>query len=168
MWWNGVGQNRETDDEHDESFIEERFHFSRIKYDRDSEGGREALGVRNCSVNIWDGFKFELTWSKKSSSVFENNFPIFLLSSILNTPICKEHNVLHIVNFLLMKTFSNIFCYQYYSPCRVSEIRDGEDLWQWSWMEVRVNAFRRSTIPQKQFIIIIIIIIIIITLSMGS
>ena len=52
MWWNGVGQNRETDDEHDESFIEERFHFSRIKYDRDSEGGREALGVRNCSVNI--------------------------------------------------------------------------------------------------------------------
>ena len=44
---------------------------------------------------------------------------------------------------------------------RVSAIRDGEDLWQWSRLEIRLNAFRRSTIPQKQFIIIIIIIIII-------
>ena len=35
----------------------------------------------------------------------------------------------------------------------VSEIRDGEDLWQWSQLEIRLNAFRRSTIPQKQFII---------------
>ena len=35
----------------------------------------------------------------------------------------------------------------------VSEIRDGGDLWQWSRLEVRLNAFRRSTIPQKQFII---------------
>ena len=41
----------------------------------------------------------------------------------------------------------------------VSEIRDGEDLWQWSRLEIRLNAFRWSTIPQKQFIIIIIIII---------
>ena len=36
----------------------------------------------------------------------------------------------------------------------VSEIRDGEDLWQSSRLEIRLNAFRRSTIPQKQFIII--------------
>ena len=43
----------------------------------------------------------------------------------------------------------------------VSEICDGEDLWQWSRLEIRLNAFRRSTIPQKQFIIIIIIITII-------
>ena len=47
------------------------------------------------------------------------------------------------------------------NPARgVSEIRDGEDLWQWSRLEIRLNVFRRSTIPQKQFIIIIIIIII--------
>ena len=39
----------------------------------------------------------------------------------------------------------------------VSEIRDGEDLRQWSRLEIRLNAFRRSTIPQKQSIIIIII-----------
>ena len=43
------------------------------------------------------------------------------------------------------------------NPARgVSEIRDGEDLWQWSRLEIRLNVFRRSTIPQKQFIIIII------------
>ena len=41
-------------------------------------------------------------------------------------------------------------------PARgMSEIRDGEDLWQWSRLEIRLNAFRRSTIPQKQFILII-------------
>ena len=34
------------------------------------------------------------------------------------------------------------------------EIRDGEDLWQWSRLGIRLNAFRRSNIPQKQFIII--------------
>ena len=41
------------------------------------------------------------------------------------------------------------------NPARgVSEIRDNEDLWQWSRLEIRINAFRRLTIPQKQFIII--------------
>ena len=38
------------------------------------------------------------------------------------------------------------------NPVRgVSEIRDGEDLWQWSRLEIRLNTFRWSTIPQKQF-----------------
>ena len=41
--------------------------------------------------------------------------------------------------------------------CGVSEIRDGEDLRQWSRLETRLNAFRCSTIPRKQLIIIIII-----------
>ena len=41
----------------------------------------------------------------------------------------------------------------------VSDIYDGENLWQWFRLEIRLNAFRRSTIPQKQFIIISIIII---------
>ena len=38
---------------------------------------------------------------------------------------------------------------------QVQILRDGEDLWQWSWLEISLNAFRWSTIPQKQFIIII-------------
>ena len=43
-------------------------------------------------------------------------------------------------------------------PARsVSEIRDGEDLRQWSRLEIRLNAFHWSTMPQKQFIIVIII-----------
>ena len=54
------------------------------------------------------------------------------------------------------------FCAGSNPGCSVSKIRDGEDLWQWSRLEIRLSAFRRSTISQKQFIIIIIIIIIII------
>ena len=41
--------------------------------------------------------------------------------------------------------------------CSTSEISDDEDLWQWSQLEIRLNAFCQSTIPQKKFIIIIII-----------
>ena len=33
----------------------------------------------------------------------------------------------------------------------MSDIRDGEDLCQWFWLEIMLNAFRWSTIPQKQF-----------------
>ena len=48
------------------------------------------------------------------------------------------------------------------SPARgVLEISDSEDLWIWSQLEIRLNAIRRSTIPQKQFIIIIANIIIV-------
>ena len=50
------------------------------------------------------------------------------------------------------------FCVGSNPACGVSEIRDGEDLWQWSRLEVRLNVFCWSTIPQKQFIIIFIII----------
>ena len=40
------------------------------------------------------------------------------------------------------------------SPVRgVSEIRDGENLWQWSRLEIRLNAFRRSPYHKKQFVI---------------
>ena len=54
------------------------------------------------------------------------------------------------------------FCTGSNSAHGVSDIRDGENLWQWSWLEITLDAFLQSTIPQKQFIIIIIIIIIII------
>ena len=47
----------------------------------------------------------------------------------------------------------------------VWEIRDGERLWKWSRLEIRLNAFRQSTIPQKFIIIIIVSIIIIISSS---
>ena len=47
------------------------------------------------------------------------------------------------------------FCVGSNPVCSESEIRDGEDPWQWSRLEIRLNAFHRSTIPQKQFTIII-------------
>ena len=50
------------------------------------------------------------------------------------------------------------FCAGSNPPCSVSEFRDGEDLGQWSRLEIRLKAHCRSTIPQKQFIIMIIII----------
>ena len=36
----------------------------------------------------------------------------------------------------------------------MSEICDGADLWQWPQLQIKLNAFRWSTIPQKQFILI--------------
>ena len=37
---------------------------------------------------------------------------------------------------------------------RVSEICDDDNLWQWSRLEIILNAFCRPTIPQKWFIIV--------------
>ena len=79
---NGVGQNRETDTGHYEDCVEEEFQLARVTYDRNGGGNREALVVENRSINISHGSELELAWSKKSSLYFEN-FPIFLLSGIL-------------------------------------------------------------------------------------
>ena len=46
------------------------------------------------------------------------------------------------------------FCAGSNPACGVSEIRHGEDLWQCSRLKIRLNAFRWSNLPQKQFIII--------------
>ena len=53
FWWRlveWVRKNRETNEEHDEDCVEEGFQLSRVKFGRDGEGGREALGIKNCSV----------------------------------------------------------------------------------------------------------------------
>ena len=60
------------------------------------------------------------------------------------------------------------FCTDLNRACNALEICNGEDLWQWSWIEIRLNAFHWSTIPQKEFIIIIIIIITIIIILLSS
>ena len=108
VWLNWVGQIRETNEEHDENCVEGGFQLTRVKFDRDGEGGREAVGMGNCSIIIWYGSELESAWSKKGTLYFENNFPTFLLSDILNPSIFKVCDVLHWVNFLVMKT-SNIF-----------------------------------------------------------
>ena len=43
------------------------------------------------------------------------------------------------------------------TACGLREICYGEDIRQWYHLEIRLNDFCRSTIPQKQFIIITII-----------
>ena len=73
--------------------------MSKVKFDRSGEGGREALGLGNCGINISNGSELELDWSKKSRTYFENNFPIFLLSGIFNTSIDKVRDVLYWVSF---------------------------------------------------------------------
>ena len=52
MWSNGAGQNTEADEAHDEDCVKEGFLLAGVKHDRDDEGGRETLGVGNCSINI--------------------------------------------------------------------------------------------------------------------
>ena len=55
------------------------------------------------------------------------------------------------------------------NPARgVSEIRNADDLWKWSRLEIRLDTFRMSTISQKQFIIMIIIIIIMIFIIINK
>ena len=51
VWLNRVGQNRETDEEHDEDCVEEGFQLAR-ELDKDGERGREALGMGNHSINF--------------------------------------------------------------------------------------------------------------------
>ena len=50
--WIGVGHNRETDEEHDEDCVEDGFQLASVKFDRDGEGGREALDIGTRSVTI--------------------------------------------------------------------------------------------------------------------
>ena len=57
---NGIRQNRETDEEHDEDCLKEGFQIARVKFDRDVQGEMEALGIRKCSINILDGSELEL------------------------------------------------------------------------------------------------------------
>ena len=52
--------NQETDEEHNEDCLKEGFPLVRVKFDRDGEGDREALGMTNCCMNILDGSELEL------------------------------------------------------------------------------------------------------------
>ena len=78
MWSNGVGQNGETNEKHDEDCAEKKFQMARVKLDWDDEGGREALGVGNCGINFWDRSELELAWSNKpvyiSKTIFQYSY----------------------------------------------------------------------------------------------
>ena len=101
MRLNEVGQNRETDEEHDEDCVDEGFQLASVKLDRDGKGGREALGMLCCGSNNWNELELKLASSGKSNSYFENNFPIFSLSGNLNISLFKVCHVLHWALFLV-------------------------------------------------------------------
>ena len=61
MLSNGIGQNRETDEENDEDCVKKGFQLARVKFDRDGERDREALGIGSCSINILVGSEMKLT-----------------------------------------------------------------------------------------------------------
>ena len=42
---NGLGQNRETNEEHDEDCVEEGFQLTRAKLNRNGKGGKKAINM---------------------------------------------------------------------------------------------------------------------------
>ena len=52
VWSNGVWQNRKNDEKHDKDCVKEGFQLARVKFDRDVEGGKEAVGMGNCNISI--------------------------------------------------------------------------------------------------------------------
>ena len=64
---------------------------------------------------------------------------------------CLRRGVVVITTVQLHSAKSELrFCAGLVPARGVSEIRDGEDLWQWPQLEMRLNACRRSTIPHTQ------------------
>ena len=51
-WSHRVRQSRKTDKEHEEHCAEKRFQLAKVKFDREGENDREALGMGYCSINI--------------------------------------------------------------------------------------------------------------------
>ena len=49
-------KNRKTNDD----CLKEGFQLTRVKFDRDDDRDREALSMRNCSINILGGSEVEL------------------------------------------------------------------------------------------------------------
>ena len=83
-----VGQNRQTDEEHDVGSVEEGFQLARMKFDRVGEGDREVLGMGYCGINVLEGSELKLAWSKKNNLSFGNNFPVFSLFGNLKLLRC--------------------------------------------------------------------------------
>ena len=111
LWWHVVEWAREKQGSRWRTrwgCVEERFQQAMVKLNRNGKGSRKVVGMEDCSINILDPSELELAWSWKSSSYFEKKFLICLLFGILYTSMFKVHDVLHWLDFLVMKT-SDIF-----------------------------------------------------------
>ena len=106
-----------------------------------------------CNVNFLSFLHELLCLFYKNIDSHVQNYYISILSKIIR---------FQVVEIQLHSTKPELRFCAGSNPARVSEICDGEDLWQWSSLEIKLNAFRWSNILQKQLIIFIIIIIIVI------
>ena len=70
VWFHKVGQNMETDEENDEDCVEKGFQLAKVKFDRDGEGGREALGMWNRSINIWGWISSRISLIQEKQFIF--------------------------------------------------------------------------------------------------
>ena len=114
---------------------------------------------------IWDRFEPKTKSKKANSNFFEFYFlifctmfksgpdsPIFHYSSILNSNWCRGVVVITTAQFHSSKPELR-FCAGSHPARGVSEIRDGEDLWQWSRLEIRLRLLSVNH-TTKNFIII--------------
>ena len=109
-----------------------------------------------CGIHL--SLKFDEEDLTKKSGVSELSLFCFC-SVLLMAPWCSlwRCGVVISTTAQLYSTKPELrFCAGSNPACGMSEICDGEDLWQWSQLEIRLNTFHRSAIPQKQFIIFII------------
>ena len=105
----------------------------------------EQQSIKKRFKIYWPNLK---TWIKKRLHWVWLFF--FLAWFLLLESFFRRRGVVVITTTQLHSTKPGLrFCAGSKPACGVSEIRDGEDLWQWSRLEIRLNAFRRSTIPQK-------------------
>ena len=118
-----------------------------INYFRTKLHHRQWLGPKYASA-IWTT-KMDFKLVKRPILILSLNHnlanPIYPMSGAVVITIAQPHSTKPELRFCAGSNLAR----------NVSEIGDGEYLWQWSWLEIRLNTFRRSTIPQKQFIITI-------------
>ena len=54
-----LGKNRKNDEELDKDCVKKEFPLARVKSYINGGGGRKAIVMGNCSINVWDGSKLE-------------------------------------------------------------------------------------------------------------
>ena len=67
---NGVGQNRENNEEHDEDCVEKGFQLAKVRFDKYGKRGSEAPGVRLCSISTWNGLEKTVHFLKTTFQYF--------------------------------------------------------------------------------------------------
>ena len=116
--------------------------------------------MNSCSNTLTNSI--EIMFFFKMNELFSELF-IFICFKMINYSLITRYlfwhrDVVAIANAYLHSAKLDLrFCVGSNPTCGVSKACGSENVWQWSWVEIRLNTFCRSTISQKQFIIIIMI-----------